>query len=324
MAFAAGPSALGLPFRGAVDRSGARRFGGEDMTRILLVNDTSLSDAHFGCQFVGQAIREQLARTGLQLSATLPKGSSLEDVRSLRHLFDFVIVNGEGTIHHGKGRQLVEVAAEFPSVLINCVYQDNPTYSALADFELVTARESYSAEAIRAEGVACEVVPDVSFASSLLSAYANRFRFMGGKGVRRPLGETDNVVRPWYVSIGGVRVPRLSAPLRSAAKTPTAYLDRLTKYERLCIGRFHGACVAAKLGIPFATWDSNTWKTRALMADMGVPHLHFGSRDEAMNAAREASFTSSIQAYVDAAPSRIVALFDRIAEIARPFEAAYE
>lgn len=290
------------------------------MTRILLLNDTSLGDAHFGCQLVGQTIREQLCRVGLDLALSMSKHVALDEIRKLRHLFDFVIVNGEGTIHHGNGRNLVEVAAEFPSALINCVYQDNPPWPALAEFKLVAARESLSAAAIEAQDVSCEVVPDMVFGSSMLTAFANEYRSRDHSAQPRlPLGETDNVVRPWNIQLGPLRIPRPGGLLQLNAKTVAIYLRKLTQYERLCVGRFHAACIAAKLGIPFASWDSNTWKTEAIMADMGASTLHFVTRGEARRAARTATTLPSIAAYVDAAPGRIRALFDRIAQVAGPY-----
>ena len=81
------------------------------------------------------------------------------------------MINGEGSIHHGKYLHLIRLASKYPTVLVNCVYQENPEMPELKNLLYIAARESLSAKEIRNQGVNCEVVPDVMFASSMLRAF---------------------------------------------------------------------------------------------------------------------------------------------------------
>lgn len=286
------------------------------MTRVLLLNDTAISTTHFGCQLVMGTIREQLARVGLQLTLSLPNKVTLEEIRSLRHMFDIVIVNGEGTIHHGRAPHLVEVAKEYPAFLINCVYEDNPRHDGLGAFRLVTARESMSAGYIRRQGVECEVVPDLIFASSALLAYANRHQASGHRAGLIALGETDNSRRErWTIGSLSIVRPR-PAPKPESFGTVQSYLDYLARHQRLCVGRFHAVCACAVLGIPFASYEANTWKIQGIMRDMGAARLHFPTRKAALKAAASATVEPSVTTYAMSATSKITALFDRIAAAA--------
>ncbi len=90
------------------------------MPRVVFVGDTSLRTPHFGCQFVGQSFREQFARAGLDLVASLP--TRVESVQNHQRILadaDLVVINGEGSIHHGRFQNLIDLAADYPSALVN-------------------------------------------------------------------------------------------------------------------------------------------------------------------------------------------------------------
>lgn len=281
----------------------------ERKPRIAFVNDTSLRTPHFGCQLVGQTFREQLARTGLDLMVSLPGDFSRHPDWQL-HLdrVDLVIINGEGAIHHGRFQELIDLAARYPCALVNCVYQQNPENPNLRKFRYIGARESLSAAAIRNHGAEVEVVPDVLFASKLLNS------FVSFEPAKREFGFTDCAEK----------VVKQLGPFKFryrpgfSPKTPVVgdYLNFLASHRRMAIGRFHAAVCCSVMGIPFSTWDSNTWKTEGMMKDMNVGHLHFNSRDEALaNAPRE--FPPQIAEFRGRAKRRIEAMFDRLAQIAR-------
>lgn len=273
---------------------------------VALINDTSLIHSHFGCQLVGQTFREQFARTGLELRFALPTQFRLADHAQRLEGVDLVIVNGEGSIHHGRCRHLLEIAGRFPSVLVNCVYQANPPDENLDKFLYRSARESLSAAEIQRAGTDCTVVPEVIFASSLLRAYLK-------PEPTKDLGATDNAR---HTALGlGIKIPHWRG-LSPRHSTVTGFLNRLSQYRRICVGRFHAAIACAVLEIPFATWDSNTWKTRGLMADMGVPQLHFDSYQDARRGT-PATFSPAIRQYTQAAPARIEQMFDTLADLAR-------
>ena len=138
------------------------------MANVVLVNDTSLFNTHFGCQLVGQTMREQCARVGLNIISSLPLQFDRKLAKPWLQKADLVIINGEGSMHHGRHTDLLNLANCFPCALVNCVYQENGNHPSLKNFLYVSARESLSANEIHSHGVACEVVPDLIFASTLL------------------------------------------------------------------------------------------------------------------------------------------------------------
>ncbi|QDU36900.1 Polysaccharide pyruvyl transferase [Maioricimonas rarisocia] len=275
---------------------------------VVLVGDRSLDMSHFGCQLVGATFREQFARTGLNLTACLPiSPKRFEAATPLLDQADLVVINGEGSTHNGRLQDVFRMATRWPCVLLNCVYQNNPPTDELKHFRLITARESLSAEAIREHGADCKVVPDVIFASSLLHSYVRPEPV-------RELGITDSARKVEY-GFGPFRV-RLRPGLRPKTSTVAEYLNKLCEHRRLCIGRFHAAVVASILGIPFSTWESNTWKISGLMRDMGLSELHFESRDEAYrNVPQE--FDPRAASFARNARAAVHRLFDDVAAIAR-------
>jgi hypothetical protein len=274
--------------------------------KVFLVNDTYLDNRHFGCEMVSATFREQFARTGLELT-----GSATKHLDPARHAAkldaaDLVVINGEGTLHHNRSRNLLELAARYPSVLVNAVFEDNAeTAHLLKDFRLIACRESLSARYVGSLGFPAEVCPDVIFASAFIRAFSP-------EPPQHDLGLTDSV--RWRRSrLGPIRLKRkFGFPAECGI---VDYLKTFTSYRRLCIGRFHGVALASMLGIPFSSWESNTWKTRGLMRDMGAEHLHFTTQQEAI-AHVPRDFPESIRQFAAAAPGRIEALFDRIANLA--------
>lgn len=274
---------------------------------VALINDTSIYQSHFGCRLVCQTFREQFARTGLELKISLKRDFKFDDYAKKLESVDLVIINGEGSIHHDKHRHLIELGGKFPSVLMNCVYQENCPHPDLSKFLFISARESAStAEVIRAGGK-CITVPDAMFASSFLRSFQK-------PAPSEDLGKTDNVLRQ-YLHIGPLKV-RWKIGFTTRYPTVSGYLNKLCSYRRLCIGRFHAAVASSVLEIPYATWDSNTWKTNAMMEDMGVSHLHFDSYKAAIENVPTV-FPGEIRMFAREAKGRVESAFNRVAEIAR-------
>lgn len=260
--------------------------------RVVLINDTN--GPHAGCQLVSAAYHEQFLRVGLELLGTVHKSQrKIDQYPEFVRQADLLVVNGEGSIHHGKRLELVEVATRFPSVLLNCVFEANPPLETLKSFRFIAARESLSAAELSAQGVAVEVIPDVILTSSQLRDFP--------RGIpTEDLGITDNVLDT------GAGFPALVGDGQAAA-----YLQELTRYRRLCAGRFHAALMAASLGIPFSAWASNTHKTLGLLRDMGIEHLYAETQAEALALAPDI-LDDSVARYVDAGRRRVDQLFENI------------
>ena len=276
--------------------------------KVVFIGDTSLNSRHFGCQLVCQTFREQFLRLGLieiaSYTMDLPEGQTWERIAEPA---DLAIINGEGSLHHGRFISVLDIAKHIPTALVNCVYQENPFDPRLKNLVYVSARESLSGAALREHGIECDVTPDVLFASQRLGAFEK-------PAPVRDLGRTDNAVKKRF-SLGPIRFswrPGFSPKVRQ----PEDYLRKLCRYRRLCIGRFHAAIAASKLGIPFATWDSNTWKTRGLMQDMGVGHLHFADFESAWSRVPD-QFDPRIAEFAKTAPAHIEAMFNRVVEAAK-------
>lgn len=282
--------------------------------KVVLLNDTSLYSSHFGCQLVGQTFREQFKRTGMQLVASLPKVFSIADVEDLLSQADLLVINGEGSIHHGRNTHLLELAERYPTALMNCVFEDNPPIPAVKSLIYATARESHSADEIRKSGKDCDVVPDMIFASSMVRAFIKPHP-------SEELCITDSVIKT-YSRVGPFK-RRHRGDIQAHEITPAQYLTQLSQYQRVCAGRFHAAVVCSILEIPFSTWDSNTWKTRGMMEDMGVPHLHFTSREDAL-AHVPTEFDPRIREYAKSALPRIEHAFDQLkAQALRNYQDRY-
>jgi hypothetical protein len=268
--------------------------------RIVLYNDTTLLNSHFGPQLVIQTLREQLAKRGMELIGSLHRDSLPQDNRSILSKANLVIVNGEGSIHHSKCQHLIDIANEYPAALINCVYQGNESNIALSKFCLVTARESRSANHLIECGAHdVEVVPDLMFAAQILREWTRAVPALD-------LGITDNVIdrqsgHPPFVP------------------DPREYIQWLDQHCRVVCGRYHAAVACCVLGIPFSCWPSNTWKIEGMLDDIGLPHLCFATREQAMQNCpmswdNEAS--QRIGRYVDCAQQKIERMFDLLSDLA--------
>ena len=266
------------------------------MPNVVLINDTSLYAPHFGCQLVGQTIREQFVRTGLNLIAAFPRKLNMKVARPYLERADLVVINAEGTFHHGRHLELLELARNWPCALINGVFQDNGDQPDLKLFEFISMRESLSANEVRQQGVVCKRIPDLLFASTMLHSIPKLDRDV-------ELGITDNVLN---------HMAGFSPNGELAYQT----LQKIARCQKLCAGRFHAAIAAAVLRVPFSTWESNTWKTRGLMKDMGVEHLHFQSQFDAIQNTPE-EFDPRVDDFVDSAKRQIFSMFDTLAKIAK-------
>jgi hypothetical protein len=253
--------------------------------KTVTVNDTS--DVHFGCKLTMEVYREQLERVGIELIGTVKMQDKWNRHRPLLDKADLVIVNGEGSIHHGRRQDLVDIAFEYPCVLLNAVYEDNPPNDNIFKFKLITARESESQAELPYD---VKIVPDMVFASSTLRNYRK-----WTKGTR-VVGVTD--------SANGT-------PGFSLSRSPEKYLETLLRCGRVCAGRFHAIVSCAVLGIPFSAYDSNTHKNQGLMYDMAAEHLYSEKIGDAMQLI-PGEFPASVGFYATTAVERIENLFDSL------------
>jgi hypothetical protein len=249
--------------------------------KTIILNDTS-GQSHAGCILTMQSFRKLFKDLGIEIITTIPVTTT--DLRPFYEDFekaDFLTVNGEGSIHHNKRGELIRIAKDFPSILTNCVYEDNVERKEIKDFKAISCRESYAAMQI--EGA--KVVPDICFYNTpFFDLYKNI-------EPRKSFGRTDSCDR------------RLNRSINIMTE-PGDFAENLRACERVCTGRFHGIVFCAALNIPFSAYASNTWKNEGLMYDMGM----FSAFDQTIQGAEDlAPYQPGymVDEYVRTAPKKI-------------------
>ena len=139
----------------------------------LLINDTSNS-MHYGSINVVKNILDACHKNGLNIIQTVLTNSNWKDEKYLNNLdnFDFVIVNGEGSMHSSKGKALLmsEAAVFFkhhhiPTFLINTVYQNNSSEidENMKSFTKIYCRDSISQQILDKKNIESTFVPEMIF-----------------------------------------------------------------------------------------------------------------------------------------------------------------
>jgi len=271
--------------------------------RAVLMNDTR-DLGHAGCRRVMRLLEEHLARRGIVVTARSRVRAAWDhDRRFLKQLSrcDVVVINGEGTLHHGGGRRLLEVVAHpargtTPVALVNALYQANPPdWAPLLDrLSLVVARDSWSAgELGRTLGRPVDWSGDISLADGFVAAApappragivvgdsvfpettarlaalakaapAARFVPMQPPERRRPEPPRAARLARW-------RVGEAWAWLRHLGAEDAAYLRCLRSAALHVTGRFHGVCLSLITRTPLLALASNSWKVEAVLEDLGI------------------------------------------------------
>lgn len=256
--------------------------------KIALFNDTA-PFAHFGCQAVSNGHARMLGRAGHEVTERffmdwwhgIPDTKSPQSVEFLLNHEEFrrriepvdvVIVNGEGTIHHGAGLHLLAVLGAAQrlgknTLLVNSVYEETEFYeeviNKLDDF---TVRDHRSLNFAQSRGLKARLVLDSSFAAF---------------DVPEPLADLSqkSVVSDWHASRCGDVGNALKQYMRSYPATsfflPFERADAAICWHRIVAtlkhaavflsARHHGICFAVKAGIPFVGLPSNTSKVEGFL-----------------------------------------------------------
>ncbi|WP_372841220.1 polysaccharide pyruvyl transferase family protein [Phaeovulum sp.] len=272
----------------------------------VVLNDTSGRN-HHGCSRVMRILRSGLESRGIRVSATAPAHSDWarnEAFLGALEAADLIVINGEGTLHHGRpgGARLLEVvrhaARRAPVALINAQWQQNPAAwgALLAGCALISARDHRSADEMRAaqDTVAVRMVPDLSLSETEAVSDDPRNRLLFGDsvrwGTRRALAHAArrvgaDALLPTKTLPGAAwRLPVLSAGLAAAyhgtlpfgmppmilARNEDDYLRQLATARMHITGRFHGICLSMVSRTPFLAVGSNSKKIEALLQDAGL------------------------------------------------------
>lgn len=279
------------------------------MAKVTLFNDTS-TRYHHGCARVMRLLGNGLEARGAQILARSPaRHDWSSDARLLEQIeaSDILIINGEGTLHHGAeaGRKLLNLA-EHPAakgkklVLLNALYDANPPEwsASLSRFDVISARDSESAAQISAAiGRDVAWAPDMSLSQPADISTAQRAGVIFGDSVRlnrrRELATAHarfhNAVfvptktlrqKIWRLPFLGpiAKWPlyclyngKVTAPRRfEMPLTESEYLGRIGQCQLHVTGRFHAVCLSLLTQTPFLALSSTSGKIEKLLKDLGL------------------------------------------------------
>jgi hypothetical protein len=275
---------------------------------------------------------------------------------------DVILINGEGTLHNGArhGERLLKVVdhparAATPVILINALYQDNPASWGryLDKMALIATRDSWSAETIQhTTGRPISFVPDLSLGEGLLVDHSvRRDMLLIGDSISR---ETSRELLKIATSHPNARLlpitrtikaskPHFAPPLKAMRevyvhlhaalfamrnrnvlfnRTEDEFIADLRRGYLHVTGRFHSVCFCLFTLTPFLALESNSWKIKALLHDLGLPSNRLLTISEVqrriMNAesyAYREEEVRAIEAGLDLCKTRTRQLFDEIRRI---------
>jgi len=253
----------------------------------MLLNDTA-NVSHVGCQAVSDAHARMLGRRGhrivkrsflgdLQRFADPDASSGIAGAladpafRDEIESVDAVVVNGEGTIHHGAGSEYLNVLGAAvrlgkPALLVNCVLEAVDGFDdVLSNLDDLVVRDERSRRYLAQKGIPARLVHDsfiearfedhplVNIADHVVvtdwhhardhDVGSNLLNFLGHR-----MGDPSR--RTWFL-------PFLCSDVsRAWARVPAT----LSRAHALVTGRHHGVYAAALVGLPFVAFSGNTFK----------------------------------------------------------------
>ncbi len=231
--------------------------------RLCLVGDHS--NYHGGCAAVIRTLRRLANEKGWQVVG--PKQP-----------YDALIVNGEGSMHHGsaifhKKMTILRNAVDkrIPAILVNSVWQDNPhDYDEiLKELKLIVVREVLSQHDLSINhGVNSKVFPDLSFFDNIF--WSLRKNLNGKPGITDFFIPSKSV-RPSTVMRGKNVFERLDNSFNEACFLDLEnwswykMVNSLKTARYLITGRHHAVYAACAAGIPFLASEGNSHKIRGLV-----------------------------------------------------------
>lgn len=254
---------------------------GIELKKVVVLNDTR-ADFHHGCSRVMSVLEQGLQEAGLTVTARSPlRHRWWEDRKFLAHLAqaDRVVINGEGTLHHGRvaGQNLLKVVdhdlCRAPVYLVNALYQSNPPewVPFLEKFSGIWTRDQRSEAELCESGIPCNgTVPDLTLCNGFLphaptgrtglvvgdsvddsvSEELRRFAAQQGAALipslshlKRPKGRTliGRAIRNRHIQRIERQAKRAFPNLVLCKSTPE-YAQHLANAQLHITGRFHGVC----------------------------------------------------------------------------------
>lgn len=262
--------------------------------KVMVCNDTAVK-SHVGCRAVSDAHARMLGRLGHAVTARFFVNeirvdgedrfeqlvAAVErDDRFMAALdgVEAVVVNGEGTIHHGSGLALIAALhvakrRRKATLLVNCLLEEVPLADdLLAAFDRLSVRETRSAAYMRSRGVECVQ----TFDSIVAARFASGPSDLGDKIVLTDW-TAKNDPGAGAISMG----LRQSADLGSACELFAVHGERgemdawpkavaaLSAARAVVSSRHHGLYLAGLARTPFIALKGRTWKGEGLLETLG-------------------------------------------------------
>lgn len=288
--------------------------------QAILINDTS-GESHLGCDNVIRNIKLLCKKNGMEVIRTLTR----QDINNRRNLHrikdcDIIVVNGEGTLHDGWGRDWLTkfiklIPKDKKAVLINSVWHNMGKIKGLDKFSLISVRELNSFESIVKDYPRPDkiwVVPDVIFYTEVPKKIHIGYGDSNNGSITDKLNKHGNYFPLHYKRIGTFKYPGVLK-----AQDLKSYHKWLKSLDLHITGRFHGVCLSAMAGAPFLAFESNARKIEGILRDMNCSELLIKNLDE-VEKKKELAIELIPKAYLYAVASKtkIEDLFKTIKEIA--------
>ncbi len=254
--------------------------------KIAIFNDTG-NFPHVGCLAVSNAHEKMIADENIEVAyrfyvdelrelwcgsrsqtrAALLSSAVIDAISGS----DAIVVNGEGTIHHGGGLHLLailDLAIELGkgAFLINATLQEIPEYQdVLSRLDDLVVREKYSAEYARTLGANPRIVADsileADFYDDIDVLYKDKIIVTDCHHTRQDVYQGLNLISEIFED----DVTRFPLESRERVDDWKETLRKFRAAKLVITGRYHGVYLAAMARTRFVALPSNSWKVPALI-----------------------------------------------------------
>ncbi|WP_127471185.1 polysaccharide pyruvyl transferase family protein [Thiomicrorhabdus aquaedulcis] len=271
--------------------------------RVAIINDTRPT-SHYGCLMVMKNLESLLEAQGVEVVWTWPVGRDWRKNKAGIRQYpsvDAVIVNGEGTIHHGSRRWQAQALVEFaafahnelkvPCFLLNATLfaNDASIYEFIREFDGVYVRDRSSYKTLLKHNILAEFVADMTFALPASAPYKPE---KGRVCVIDSVMQSDvphlkRFSRRYHAKYCSMIVARPSNYCfwkrprkyfvesikwllgdRKRSLEPSSFEAYLAQCDLVVTGRYHTVTMCLKNKIPFVALESNTPKITFLLKEV--------------------------------------------------------
>jgi hypothetical protein len=278
--------------------------------KTLLINDTSKTN-HFGCKILNIHLNMIFKKKKINITKRCFNAESYEiSLKKIRNEnFDYVIINGEGTLHHDQ-KELINILniskiffdKKIPVYLINATIQ-KISYKYIKifhKFKKIYVRENLSKIFLNKFGIRSKVVPDLIFYKKVTNTiYKNNnnilitdstivrdtkrlfdlYNQFKKEAIFVPLFYFSSRERNKFITKLKFYIYRMiniffPKQLNVYSIFTVVNYNNLIKLlissNYLISGRFHMIALSLIYRVPFSYTSSNTYKIEGLLKDIGI------------------------------------------------------